>query len=245
MEEAFCCVDWFLLVRPLPLALCSVASGSAVVPVRPSDWCAVRRVGQEVLPPPHGLLHVCTHSPDEDQPMVRVCPPCICACVFPLQTSYNPTRSISTSPHETRMFTYGCGLSDFKQNGDELRHGPCSNWLSCALTPLSPYVVHYLNNNYRGNSDTHCAPAILSGVTCMCCVIETNFLFVNVYDGIVFKVLLRAQVANIRHTSQCNGYHSCLLIKRAVSFLNKLLQIITFYLCCHVCPALDETIPPL
>lgn len=45
-------------------------AGSAVVSERSSDWCSVRRVGQEVLSLTHRVLHLCSNSFNEDQPMV-------------------------------------------------------------------------------------------------------------------------------------------------------------------------------
>lgn len=45
-------------------------SGLPVVSVGTSDWCAVRHLGQEVLPPHDGLLHLRPHPFHEDQPVV-------------------------------------------------------------------------------------------------------------------------------------------------------------------------------
>ena len=45
-------------------------AGPAVVPERPSDWCSVGRVGQEVFPADDRVLHLRSYPPHEDQPMV-------------------------------------------------------------------------------------------------------------------------------------------------------------------------------
>lgn len=50
--------------------LCLSIPGSALFPKCPTDWCSLWCLGQEILPPSHCLLHVCTNSPDEDQPLV-------------------------------------------------------------------------------------------------------------------------------------------------------------------------------
>lgn len=50
--------------------LCS-CSGLPVVSVGSSDWCTVRYLGQKVLPPYDGLLHLRPHPLHEDQPMVK------------------------------------------------------------------------------------------------------------------------------------------------------------------------------
>lgn len=44
--------------------------GPAVVHVGPSDWCAVRRVGEAFLPAGDRLLHLRSHPTDETQPLV-------------------------------------------------------------------------------------------------------------------------------------------------------------------------------
>ncbi len=44
--------------------------GSAVLHVCSSDWCIVGRVGEEVLPVGHCLLHLRPDSSDEAQPLV-------------------------------------------------------------------------------------------------------------------------------------------------------------------------------
>lgn len=51
---------------PPPLAL----SGLPVVPVGSSDWCTVGHLGQEVVSPHDGLLHLRPHPVHEDQPLV-------------------------------------------------------------------------------------------------------------------------------------------------------------------------------
>lgn len=44
--------------------------GSAVLHVCSSDWCAVRCLGQAVLPVGHRLLHMRPDPSDETQPLV-------------------------------------------------------------------------------------------------------------------------------------------------------------------------------
>lgn len=56
----------------LTLNLC-VLSGLPVVSLSSTDRCSVRYLGEEVLPPPDRLLHLCPHPVHEDQPMVSVC----------------------------------------------------------------------------------------------------------------------------------------------------------------------------
>lgn len=55
---------------PLPLCLSTSLSGPVIISERSSDWSVVRRMGTQVFPAANGLLHMCTHSTDEDQPMV-------------------------------------------------------------------------------------------------------------------------------------------------------------------------------
>lgn len=50
--------------------LTSSCQGPAVVHVCSPDRCAVRRVGETVLPLGDCLLHLCTHPTDEAQPLV-------------------------------------------------------------------------------------------------------------------------------------------------------------------------------
>lgn len=56
----------YLIITPCPPSL----SGPVIISERSSDWSVVRRMGTQVFPAANGLLHMCTHSTDEDQPMV-------------------------------------------------------------------------------------------------------------------------------------------------------------------------------
>ena len=56
-----------------------MCSGLPVVSVGSSDWCSVGHLGQEVLPPHDGVLHLRPHPLHEDQPMVRET---VCVCVL-------------------------------------------------------------------------------------------------------------------------------------------------------------------
>ncbi len=53
-----------------PPTLSPSFAGPIIIFERSADWSAVRRMGTQVLLAADGLLHVCAHSADEDQPMV-------------------------------------------------------------------------------------------------------------------------------------------------------------------------------
>lgn len=55
----------------IPLSPSLPPLGYFVVPECASDWCAIRCMGQEVLPAANSLFHLRPHPPHEDQPMVR------------------------------------------------------------------------------------------------------------------------------------------------------------------------------
>lgn len=54
----------------LSLSLSPSFPGPIIISECSSNWSIVRRMGTEVILAAYGLLHVCTHSTDEDQPMV-------------------------------------------------------------------------------------------------------------------------------------------------------------------------------
>jgi len=62
----------FRLNVPFMEVMCfCIHSGPAVFPECSINRCSVRCVGPEVLPAAHCILHLCSHSSHEDQPMVN------------------------------------------------------------------------------------------------------------------------------------------------------------------------------
>lgn len=63
-------MPWSLAQHSLCLLL---GSGLPVISVGSSDWCAVRHLGQEVVPSHDGLLYLRSNPLHEDQPLVSLC----------------------------------------------------------------------------------------------------------------------------------------------------------------------------
>lgn len=64
-------VEYYDIMASLSLYF-SVRLGFPVISVGSSDWCSVRHLGQEVLPPHDSVLYLRPHPLHEDQPLVRL-----------------------------------------------------------------------------------------------------------------------------------------------------------------------------